>query len=117
MSGLNSQQISKIAQFLVKEHGPEAVAEDFTALLKRTLTVGTLKKALEGMDDSLPVELEVVLDISDEGECTTQPGFAVHTYQIQESGDGSGKFAIVAALPDNVEAYAEAFELPPALKN
>lgn len=111
MSGLTPQQIETISQFLKKEHGD--FEEDFNPILKRTFTVGMLKKALEGVDESLPVELEIALDISSDGVCTTQPGFAIHTYLVQEKGDGSGKLAIVGALPDNVEDYVEAFELAP----
>lgn len=109
MPGLTPQQIDQISQFLKQEHGD--VDEDFSPILKRTFTVGMLKKALEGVDESLPVELEIALDISEDGVCTTQPGFAIHTYTVAEKGDGSGKLAIVGALPDNVDDYVEAFEL------
>ncbi len=88
-----------------------ANAEEVSNILKRTMTVGELKKALVNVDDNLPVELEVVLEITEDGNCAAQPGLAIHHYQVRAGEDGYARFTLVGAQPQNAEAYAETFEL------
>ncbi len=109
MLNLSKEQIAEITESMRQENG--ANAEEISNLLKRALTVGDLKKILATVDDSLPVELEVVLEIAEDGECSTQPGLAIHNYQVQKGDDGYPRFTLVGAQPQNVEAYADAFEL------
>ncbi|MBC7466144.1 MAG: hypothetical protein H7256_09130 [Bdellovibrio sp.] len=109
MLNLTQEQIAEITESMRQENG--ANAEEVANILKRVLTVGDLKKALANVDDSLPVELEIVLEISDDGDCAAQPGLAIHHYQIRKGDDGYPRFTIVGAQPQNSEAYAEAFEL------
>ncbi len=109
MLNLSKEQIAVMTESLRQELG--ANADEISNLLKRALTVGDLKKALAKVDDSLPVELEVILEITPEGDCAAQPGLAVHHYQVREGDDGYPRFTIVGAQPQNVEAYAEAFEI------
>lgn len=109
MLNLTKEQIDEITESMRQENG--ANAEEISSLLKRAMTVGDLKKVLATVDDSLPVELEVVIEISEDGECAAQPGLAVHHYQVQKGDDGYPRLVLVGAQPQNVEAYAEAFEL------
>jgi len=109
MLNLSKDQIAQMTESMRQEHG--ANAEEIASLLKRVMTVGDLKKALEGADDSLPVELEVVMEITEEGDCSVQPGLAIHHYQVRTGDDGYPRFALVGAQPQNAEAYAEAFEI------
>jgi hypothetical protein len=103
MLKLTEKQIEDISETMKEELGDQY--EDVRPILQRTFTVGKLRKALEGLDDSLPVELEIVLEVSDEGDCTAQPGFAIHSFQSED------RFTLVGALPGNSESYAEAFEI------
>lgn len=103
MSKLTDKQIEAIAETMKEELGDEY--EDVTPLLRRTITVGKLRQALEGLQDNLPIELEIVLEVNDDGDCTAQPGFAIHSFS---TGD---RFTLVGALPGNSEAYAQAFEI------
>jgi hypothetical protein len=109
MLNLPKEQLARMTESMRLEHG--ANAEEVSNLLKRALTVGDLKKVLANVDDSLPVELECILEITEEGECSVQPGLAVHYYQVRNDDDGYPRFTLVGAQPQNVEAYAEAFEL------
>ena len=109
MLNLSKDQLAEMTESMRQENG--ANAEEVAALLKRVMTVGDLKKALENVDESLPVELEIVLEITPEGDCAAQPGLAIHHYQVQKGDDGYPRFTLVGAQPQNAEAYAEAFEL------
>lgn len=109
MLNLSKEQITQMTESLRQELG--ANSDEISSLLKRALTVGDLKKALSSVEDSLPVELEVVLEITPEGDCAAQPGLAIHHYQVRQGDDGYPRFTLVGAQPQNVEAYAEAFEL------
>lgn len=111
MSQLTPQQIEKISETLKKEQG--ANADEIHQVLQRTLTVAGLKKILAKMDDSLPVELEVIVEMSEEGDCAAQPGLAIHHYQVKEDDDGFARLTLVGVPPQLAEAYAEAFELEP----
>ncbi|MBC7742551.1 MAG: hypothetical protein H7061_10150 [Bdellovibrionaceae bacterium] len=88
-----------------------ANSEEVTNIIQRAMTVGDLKKILENVDDALPVELEVVLEITEDGNCAAQPGLAIHHYQVRKGEDGYARFALVGAQPQNAEAYAEVFEI------
>lgn len=109
MLNLTESQIAEMTESMRQENG--ANAEEVANILKRAMTVGDLKKALAHVDDALPVELEIVLEISEEGDCSAQPGLAIHHYQVQKGDDGYPRFTIVGAQPQNSEAYAQAFEL------
>ena len=109
MLNLSKEQLAEMTETMRQEHG--ANAEEIASILKRTMTVGDLKKALENVDESLPVELEIVLEITPEGDCTAQPGLAIHHYQVRKGDEGYPRFTLVGAQPQNAEAYAEAFEL------
>lgn len=106
---MTKDQMDEISASIRQESGGDS--NQIAELLSRTYTVGRLKKALEGLDDSLPVEVEVVLEITEEGHCTAQPGLVIHTFQVQEGDDGFKRFTLVGAQPQNAEAYSEAFEL------
>lgn len=109
MPSLSQEQMTEMSELMRQEHG--ANLEEVTSLLKRALTVGDLKKLLAKVDDSLPVELEVILEITAEGDCAAQPGMAVHHYQVNKGDDGYPRFTLVGAQPQTIEAYAEAFEI------
>tara|TARA_B110001454_G_scaffold158569_1_gene147888 strand:- start:23567 stop:23917 length:351 start_codon:yes stop_codon:yes gene_type:complete len=109
MHNLTKEQIMVISDSMRQENG--ATHEEVSNLLKRAMTVGDLKKLLTTVDDSLPVELEVIMEISEDGQCTAQPGLAIHHYQVQSGDDGYPRLTLVGAQPQNVELYAEAFEL------
>ena len=109
MLKLTDSQIQEITESMRQELG--ANQEEITNILKRAMTVGDLKKALENVDENLPVELEMVLEITPDGDCAAQPGLAIHHYQVQKGDDGYPRFTLVGAQPQNAEAYAEAFEL------
>lgn len=109
MLNLSKDQINEMTESMRQEHG--ANPEEIANILKRMMTVGDLKKALENVDEALPVELEIVLEVSSEGDCSIQPGLAIHHYQVRKDDDGYPRFTLVGAQPQNSEAYAEAFEL------
>ncbi|MFZ3231209.1 MAG: hypothetical protein WA160_13460 [Pseudobdellovibrio sp.] len=110
MLNLTKDQMAEITDSMRQELG--ANNEEIANILKRTLSVGDLKKALENVDDSLPVELEVILEITEDGDCSAQPGLAIHHYQVRKGeDDGYPRFTLVGAQPQTVEAYAEAFEI------
>ena len=109
MLNLSQEQIAEMSESIRQEHG--ANTEEIASILKRVMTVGDLKKTLENVDDNLPVELEVVLEITPEGDCAAQPGLAIHHYQVRKGDEGYPRFTLVGAQPQNSEAYAEAFEL------
>ena len=109
MSRLSDLQIQKISQAMKQEQG--ANADEIQQLLQRALTVGDLKKILSQMDDSLPVELEVIIDINENGDCSAQPGLAIHHYRVTEEDDGFPRLTLVGAPPQMAEAYAQAFEI------
>lgn len=109
MSRLSEKQIQVITEAMKQEQG--ANAEEIENILKRAMTVGDLKKLLNSIDDSLPVELEVVIEVNEDGNCTTQPGLAIHHYKVTDDDDGFPRLTLVGAAPQNAEAYAEAFEL------
>lgn len=109
MLNLSQDQLAEITESMREEHGCNA--EEVASILKRAMTVGDLKKALETVDDALPVELEIVLEITPEGDCAAQPGLAIHHYQVRKGDEGYPRFTLVGAQPQNSEAYAEAFEL------
>lgn len=109
MIGLTEKQITEMTESMKQEHG--ATAEEIKSLINRTMTVGDLKKALDGVAENLPVELEVILEITEEGHCTAQPGLAVHHYQVRTGDEGFPRFTLVGAQPQNADAYAEAFEI------
>lgn len=109
MLNLTKDQIAEMTESMKQELG--ANAEEIANILKRTLTVGDLKKVLENVDEALPVELEIILEITPEGDCSAQPGLAIHHYQVRKGDDGYARFTLVGAQPQNSEAYAEAFEL------
>lgn len=109
MSNLNPKQIELMSEAMRQEHG--ANAEEIQSALKRAMTVGNLKKLLNGVDDSLPVELEVVIEVTEDGNCATQPGLLIHYFQVREGDEGFPRLTLVGAAPQNAEAYAEAFEL------
>lgn len=111
MSRLTSMQIEKISETLKKEQG--ANSDEVHQVLQRTLTVGALKQVLSKLDDSLPVELEVILEMSEEGDCAAQPGLAIHHYEVKDDDDGFARLTLVGVPPQLAEAYAEAFELEP----
>ncbi len=109
MLNLTKEQLEVMTNSMREELG--ASPEEVSNIVKRALTVGELKKVLATMDESLPVELEVILEITEEGDCAAQPGLAVHYYQVTNEDDGYPRFTLVGAQPQTVEAYAEAFEL------
>ena len=109
MSQLTEKQIERMTEAMKQEQG--ANTEEIQGVLKRVLTVGALKKALATVDDSLPVELEVIIEITETGDCAAQPGFAIHHYQVTEQDDGFPRLTLVGAPPQLAEAYAEAFEI------
>lgn len=109
MSRLSETQIQKISHAMKQEQG--ANTDEIEQLLRRALTVGDLKKILAKMDDSLPVELEVVIDVNENGDCSAQPGLAIHHYQVTEEDDGFPRLTLVGAPPQMAEAYAQAFEI------
>jgi len=111
MSQLTEKQIEKISEALKKEQG--ANAEEIHHVLQRTLTVGALKNILLTLDENLPVELEVIMEVTEEGDCSAQPGLAIHHYQVTDDDDGFPRLTLVGAPPQLAEAYAEAFELGP----
>lgn len=101
--------MTEMAELIKQENG--ANLEEVSQIMKRMMTVGDLKKVIAGMDDSLPIELEVVLEITEDGDCSTQPGLAIHHYQVQKGDDGYARLTLVGAQPQNAEAYATAFEI------
>lgn len=109
MSRLTEKQIEKISTTLKQEQG--ASSEEIEHVLKRTMTVGALKQVLARLDDALPVELEVVMEITEEGDCTAQPGLAIHHYVVTDGDDGFARLTLVGAPPQLAQVYAEAFEL------
>lgn len=109
MLNLSPEQLAEMTESMRQELG--ANQEEIANILKRAMTVGDLKKALANVDDNLPVELEIVLEITEDGDCAAQPGLAIHHYQVQKGDDGYPRFAIVGAQPQNAEAYAQAFEI------
>jgi hypothetical protein len=109
MSRLSEQQIKKMSEAMRQEQG--ANAEEIKHLLQRALTVGDLKRILAGLDESLPVELEVVVEVNENGDCAAQPGLAIHHYKVTEEDDGFPRLTLVGAPPQMAEAYAQAFEL------
>ena len=109
MSRMTDKQIEKISATLKQEQG--ATSEEIEQVLSRTLTVGALKQILAKLDDSLPVELEVVMEITEEGDCTAQPGMAIHHYLVADEDDGFPRLTLVGAPPQLAEVYAQAFEL------
>jgi hypothetical protein len=109
MLNLSQEQLTEMTESMRQEHG--ANSEEIANILKRTLTVGDLKKALENVDNNLPVELEIILEITAEGDCAAQPGLAIHHYQVRKGDEGYPRFTLVGAQPQNAEAYAEAFEI------
>ena len=109
MSRITEKQIEKISATLKQEQG--ATSEEINQVLQRTLTVGALKQILSKLDDSLPIELEVVMEITDEGDCSAQPGLAIHHYLVNEDDDGFPRLTLVGAPPQLAQVYAEAFEL------
>jgi hypothetical protein len=111
MNRLSDKQIEKISQTLKKEQG--ANADEIHHVLQRTLTVGALKHILSRLDDSLPVELEVVVEVTEDGDCSAQPGLAIHHYEVTDEDDGFPRLTLVGAPPQLAEVYAEAFELGP----
>lgn len=111
MSRLSDKQMEKISETLKQEQG--ANLEEIHQVLQRTMTVGALKQILEKLDDSLPIELEVVMEITDEGDCSAQPGLAIHHYLVQDGDDGFPRLTLVGTPPQLAQAYAEAFELEP----
>lgn len=111
MSQLTDSQIKNISEALQKEQGANLQEIDF--VLQRTLTVGKLKKILAQFDDTLPVELEVIMEITEEGDCAAQPGLAIHHYEVKSGDDGFPRLSLVGAPPQLAEAYCEAFELGP----
>jgi hypothetical protein len=113
MINLSQEKLALMTESMRQESG--ASAEEISNILKRAITVGDLKAALSRVDDSLPIELEIVLEITENGDCATQPGLAIHYYQVKNDDDGYPRFTIVGAQPQNSEAYAEAFEID--LKN
>ena len=111
MSRLTDSQIEKISATLQKEQG--ANADEIHHVLQRTMTVGALKQVLAKFDDSLPVELEVIVEITQDGDCAAQPGLAIHHYEVTEEDDGFARLTLVGVPPQLAEVYAEAFELEP----
>jgi hypothetical protein len=111
MNHLTDKQIEKISKTLREEQG--ANAEEIQHVLRRTLTVGALKQILTQFEDNLPVELEVVVEVNEDGDCTAQPGLAIHHYRVTDEDDGYPRFTLVGAPPQLAESYAEAFELGP----
>ncbi|MFN8847827.1 MAG: hypothetical protein ACK5W9_13330 [Bdellovibrionales bacterium] len=109
MLNLSQEQLAEISESMRQEHG--ANTEEIASILKRAMTVGDLKKALENVDNNLPVELEIVLEITADGDCAAQPGMAIHHYQVRQGDEGYPRFTLVGAQPQNAEAYAEAFEI------
>ncbi len=109
MNKFSKEQVDLITNSMREESG--ANATEIASLLKRAFTVGELKKILSSVDDSLPVELEVILEITEQGDCAAQPGLAIHHYQVQIGDDGYPRFTLVGCQPQVVEAYAEAFEI------
>lgn len=109
MLNLTKEQMAELSESMRTEHG--ANATEVAQLIKRAMTVGDLKKILQTVDDSLPVELEVILEISAENDCAVQPGLAIHHYQVREDDQSYPRFTLVGSQPQTVEAYAEAFEL------
>lgn len=109
MLRLTQEQLTEMTESMRQELG--ANPEEIANIIKRAMTVGDLKKVLANVDDALPVEIEVVLAITDEGDCSAQPGLAIHHYQVRTGDEGYPRFTIVGAQPQNCEAYAEAFEL------
>lgn len=102
------------AAMIGEEYG--ANVEESKALLQRAMTVKDLKKVLENLDDSLLVEVEVVVEMNSEGECSSQPGLIVHHFQVRKEEEGFSRLTLVGAQPQNAMAYVEAFELDPKLQ-
>jgi hypothetical protein len=111
VSRLTDLQIKTISDTLKKEQG--ANLDEIHQVLQRTLTVGALKQILAKLDDSLPVELEVIVDVTDGGDCSAQPGLAIHHYEVTNEDDGFPRLTLVGAPPQLAQVYAEAFELEP----
>jgi hypothetical protein len=109
MSKFSKEQTAVITESIRQESGSNPT--EIAALLKRALTVGDLKKILSSVDDSLPVELEVILEITENGDCAAQPGLAIHHYQVRAGDDGFPRLTLVGCQPQVVDAYAEAFEI------
>ncbi len=109
MSRLSEKQIQKMSDAMKQEQG--ANLQEIQSLLKRALTVGDLKMLLSKLDDTLPIELEVIVDVTEEGECAAQPGLLIHHYKVTDEDDGFPRLTLVGTPPQMAEAYAEAFEL------
>ncbi|MBL7543725.1 MAG: hypothetical protein JNL11_07900 [Bdellovibrionaceae bacterium] len=109
MNKFSKEQMTEMTEIIRQESG--ANPTEISSLLNRALTVGDLKKLLTSMDDSLPVELEVILEITDQGDCVAQPGLAIHHYQVRKGDDSYPRFTLVGCQPQIVEAYAESFEI------
>lgn len=109
MLNLSKEQVAEMTESMRQELG--ANPEEIANIMKRMMTVGDLKKALQNVDDNLPVELEVILEITEEGDCSAQPGLMIHHYQVRPGEEGYPRFTLVGAQPQNSEAYAEAFEI------
>ena len=109
MINISQEQLALMTEGMREELG--ANPDEIASIVKRAMTVGDLKKALANVDDALPVEVEVILEITDEGDCAAQPGLAIHHYQVRKGDKGYPRFTIVGAQPQNAEAYAEAFEI------
>lgn len=109
MLNLTKKQIDLISESMRQENG--ASHEQVLNLLKRAMTVGDLKKLLATVDDSLPVELEVVMEVTEDGQCAAQPGLIIHHYQVRAGDDDYPRLTLVGAQPQNADLYAEAFEI------
>lgn len=107
MSSLSDKTIQQICAYEKQELGQDY--EDLTPTLKHTLTVGDLRKALEGVDEKLPVALEIMVD-RDEQAWFSEMGFVVKAYPTAGGGPGSERFLLNAALPEHVEDFLGEFE-------
>lgn len=115
MLNLTKEQIDIISESMRQENG--ASHEQVLNLLKRAMTVGDLKKLLATVDDALPVELEVIMEVTEDGQCAAQPGLAIHHYQVRAGDDGYPRLTLVGAQPQNADLYAEAFEIDSPVTN
>lgn len=103
---ISEKTIQEICAHEQRELGGDYV--DLRPTLRRALSVGELRKALDGLDDSLPVSIEIMVD-HDGGNWFSESGYAVQAYETDPSVTGVARFQVGAAAPEHLEAFMQEF--------
>jgi len=92
-------------QALTRLAEAEGIQGDIQSVLKNALTVGELVEVLKGLDPSLPIELEIPVEIEGLETMVSEVAYLVTAFENAGDGQDTAVLTLQGCKPDLYDAF------------